>query len=136
MESSLYFANAQLLKDRIMEVMAQNDRLQVLVIDAYLVNRIDGTAASTLREIIELFQEQGYRFLFAGVKGEAMDVLRRAGIVEMLGEEAFYQDVVDAVHAATEVEERPAHDARDEIRADVAGRQEADEQDGAAGEEL
>lgn len=136
MESSLYFANAQLLKDKVMEVMAQNDRLQVLVFDAYPVNRIDGTAVYIIRELVEIFQEQGYRFLFAGVKGEAMDVLRRAGVVQMLGEDAFFQEVVEAVDAATEVDERPAHSARDEIRADVAGRAEADEAEEAAGEEL
>lgn len=134
MESSLYFANAQLLKDKVMEVMAQNEELQTLVFDAYPVNRIDGTAAYTLREIVEIFQEQGYQFRFAGVKGEAMDVLRRAGIVDLLGEDAFYQAVTDAVSAATEVEERPAHAAEDEIRAEVAGSYDGDSD--RVGEEL
>lgn len=136
MESSLYFANAQLLKDRIMEVMAQDDALRMLVVDAYPVNRIDGTAAYMLRDIVEVFQEQGYRFFFAGVKGEAMDVLRRAGIVELLGEEAFFQEVTDAVAAATEAGERPAHEAKDDLRADVAGTRETSTEEEAAGEEL
>ena len=136
MESSLYFANAQLLKDRIMEVMAQDDALRMLVVDAYPVNRIDGTAAYMLRDVVEVFQEQGYRFFFAGVKGEAMDVLRRAGIVELLGEEAFFQEVTDAVTAATEAGERPAHKAKDDLRADVAGTREISAEEEAAGEEL
>jgi hypothetical protein len=53
----------------------------------------------------------------------------------MLGGDAFYQEIENAVEAATEVQERPAHSAHDEIRADVAGRTEADEQKGAVGEE-
>jgi SulP family sulfate permease len=121
MESSLYFANAQLLKDKILEVMARDEGLQYLVLDAYPVNRIDGTAAYALREVVETFREEGYQFVFAGVKGEAMDVLRRAGIIELVGEDYFFREVHRAVEAVTEVEEEPAVESSSRVQEAAVG---------------
>lgn len=78
-----------------------------------------------------------YEIRFGAGEAEARDGLRRAGIVERLGERTSSQEVTEALLAATGREERVAHEVRDEIRSEVAGSEETDDEEAeAAGEEL
>ena len=111
MDASLYFANAAFLKDELNEIMVEDAALTRLVFDAYPVNDIDATGAETLKEIIEDFQEKGYEFYFAGVKGPVMDVLKKAGVVDLVGEDHFFMEIHNAVEAVAETKPEFANGA-------------------------
>ena len=112
MDASLYFANTSFLKDEIHQIMVEDPALKQLVFDAYPVNDIDATGAETLKEIIEDFHESGYKFYFAGVKGPVMDVLKRAGVVDLVGEDHFFMEVHTAVEIVTDTNPQFANGAQ------------------------
>jgi len=112
MDASLYFANTSFLKDEIHQIMVEDPALKRLVFDAYPVNDIDATGAEALKEIIEDFHESGYEFYFAGVKGPVMDVLKRAGVVDLVGEDHFFMEVHTAVEIVTDTNPQFANGAQ------------------------
>jgi len=123
-DASLHFANAKYLTNLMLDVLAADEALRVLILDAYPVNRMDGTAAYVLRDVIEEFQEMGDDFYVAGAKGELMDRLRRAGVVRLLGEDHFFRNVSEAVEAVTDGEEAPARKSPYDVQAERAGERE------------
>ena len=102
MDASLHFANAALLKDEIHKIMVADPALQQLVFDAYPINDLDATGAEALKEIIEDFHASGYEFYFAGVKGPVMDVLKKAGVVDLVGVDHFFLEIHTAVETVAE----------------------------------
>lgn len=106
-DAALYFANIEFVRERVLAAVGQSDRMKTVVFDAYPVNRIDATAAHALVELIDTLADRRVRLVFAGVKGPVMDVLRRAGVADRLGDEAFFPDVHAATSALTP---DPEHD--------------------------
>jgi SulP family sulfate permease len=101
-DASLYFANSAFFKDLVLSTEREADGVQALVLDLYPVNRIDATALHTLKQLVEHSAERNVRLLVAGTKGPVMDVLHRAGIVELVGLENFFHETHEAVEAATQ----------------------------------
>jgi SulP family sulfate permease len=101
-DASLYFANSAFFKDLVLSTEREADGVQALVLDLYPVNRIDATALHTLKQLVEHSAERNVKLLVAGTKGPVMDVLHRAGIVELVGPENFFHETHEAVEAATQ----------------------------------
>ena len=57
----------------------------------------DVSAAQTLQAILESFRERGVDVAICGLPTASMTMLRRAGIVELMGEQAFYWSVERAL---------------------------------------
>ena len=100
-----YFGNAGFLKQKLtrLEEAAQvrdGQPFRTIVLDATATNRIDSTAARTLEELVEDFDARGVAFYIAGVKGPVMDVLRKGGLVERMGEHHLPLRVEEAVQHA------------------------------------
>ncbi len=100
-DAALYFANIGFVKDflRKLELQAE-EPIRAVIIDASGINDIDSSALHGLQEIIREYQERGILLYFARVKGPVMDTLKRAGIVDLLGKEAFFMEVHEAVEHA------------------------------------
>lgn len=77
-DAPLYFANMRFVEDRLRSLLATRS-VQWVVFDLGGVNDMDAVAASTLRQWTKLYEEQGIRFAFAGMKGPVLDLVRRAG---------------------------------------------------------
>lgn len=96
-ESGLYFANADTVKDRLLDLAAA-DGVRALVLDATTVPTVDVTAAGMLRDTAAELETRGIRLLAVGDVGQVRDVLRRAGASSVL--DRLYP-TVDAAVAAT-----------------------------------
>ena len=68
-----------------------------LVIDAEGVSDIDTTAVQQLRELVEDLEAAQVAVTFARVRGPVSDMFERAGIMDLVGEDAIYLEVDDAV---------------------------------------
>ena len=85
------FMNAERLKDVILDRTAVEPGLvHAVVVDASSINDLDTTAAQVLLEVNEILEEREVELHFAGAKGPVRKVLKRAGILEMLGEDRFH----------------------------------------------
>ncbi len=102
MDASMYFANAAHTKDTLRRVGANRPGLKAIVLDMYPVNRIDSTAAHSLKEMIIELRERGVELYLTGVKGPVRDMLTRSNTASLLGDDRFFHEVHDAFCAAKE----------------------------------
>lgn len=116
LDAQFYFANTQFFKSRLDELIAKKgEKLKYLIIDSAAINAIDSTAMHALEEWITEFQAQGITLLLSGLKGPIRDILKRALLVEKIGEDHFFLQVHDAVlfiEGDAEISNRSGYRAR------------------------
>ena len=99
-DDELFFANSAFFVRDVKERLIESDPpATALVIDAEGVSDIDTTAVQQLEELIEDLEAADVAVTFARVRGPVRDMLERAGIMELVGEDAIYLEVDDAVEA-------------------------------------
>ena len=99
-DGSLYFANTGYFEDKILEKVALYPDLKFVIIDAEGINQIDATGEEMLVELSRRLSESGIELLFARMKRQFLDTLRRTGAIERLGEEHFFARVQNALDYA------------------------------------
>jgi SulP family sulfate permease len=113
MDAPFYYGNVSFLKDTLKKLEAdavqkEGGPLRALVLDATAMNELDSSAAGAMVELCDDFCARGVPFYLAGVKGPVMDTLRKAHLVEKIGEDHLPLRVEDAVRHALG-EEVPKH---------------------------
>jgi MFS superfamily sulfate permease-like transporter len=96
--ASLYFANAERFGEQVLDI-AKSPGLKWLVIDAAAINDVDYTGGEQMIQTSSELKELGVRLAVAGMTAEVKVAVTRAGVVEALGEDAFYPGVDEAVAA-------------------------------------
>ena len=99
-DAPLFFANAELFKERVLEI-AEQSAVQVrwVVVSAAPVTRVDVTAGDTLAQLEESLRSAGARLCFAELKDPVKDTLKRLGLFARFGEDAFFPTISVAVDA-------------------------------------
>ena len=97
-DDELFFANAAFFVRDVRQRLIESDPpATALVIDAEGVSDIDTTAVQQLRELVEDLGTAQVAVTFARVRGPVSDMFERAGIMDLVGEDAIYLEVDDAV---------------------------------------
>jgi sulfate permease, SulP family len=96
----LFFADAAACKARILRMVGESDP-SVVVLDLGTTPDIDIDGADTLTKVADQLRARGIRLLLARVDGERLDLLRRAGTLEAIGDENLFVTVRDAVSAGS-----------------------------------
>jgi SulP family sulfate permease len=109
-ESSLFFANADAVRQRVRAHAAQAGT-RVVVLDAATVPTIDVTAVHMPAELTESLEREGVRLLVTRQIGQVRDVVRRVATDET--PEAVYPTVRAAVQAAQQPPDTTSPDAPD-----------------------
>ena len=78
-DAPLFFANAQMVADRVLALVAQRPELETIVIDASPVTDIDADGAHTLHELDHRLADANVSLHLATVRGPVRDVLKRSG---------------------------------------------------------
>lgn len=99
-DMSLYFANTGYFSDTILDRVASKPELKFVVIDAEGINGIDATGEEMLHDLARRLDTLGIEFLFARVKKQVMDILKRTGFVESHGKEKFFRIRSHAINYA------------------------------------
>ena len=89
----LLFANIGTLE----ELPEHIGRCDTLLLSMRGVPSVDVSAAQTLLPMLRELKERGIDVVVCGVPSATMTMLRRAGIVELLGEQSFYWSVERAL---------------------------------------
>lgn len=99
-DAPLFFANAELFRDRILE-LTQNSKnpLRAVVIAAEPVTSIDVTSADMLVELHESLKLAGVRLCFAELKDPVRDKFKRFGIYGLFAESGDFPTIEAAVGA-------------------------------------
>ncbi|MFW5696761.1 MAG: SulP family inorganic anion transporter, partial [Phototrophicaceae bacterium] len=107
-DESLYFPNAQYLEDVVLNLVADNPRVEHLVLLCSAVNFIDSSALDVLESLIDTLNEAGVEFHLAEVKGPVMDSLQRVGFAERLGNEHIFLSIHQAIETLAEPKPEPS----------------------------
>ena len=97
-DAPLFFANAELFHDRVLDAVARSPTpVRWLVVAAEPVTSVDVTAADMLDELDETLHAAGIELCFAEMKDPVKDKLKRFGLFTRLGDETFFPTVGAAV---------------------------------------
>ncbi len=99
-DAPLFFANAELFKDRVLDAVAKSPTpVRWFVVAAEPVTSVDVTAADALAELDETLLKSGIKLCFAELKDPVKDKLKRFGLSAKLGDEDFFPTIDVAVTA-------------------------------------
>jgi MFS superfamily sulfate permease-like transporter len=102
-DAPLFFANAELFRERILDAAAKSPTpVRRLVVAAEPVTSVDVTAADMLAELHKSLHESGIELCFAELKDPVKDKLKRFGLFEQIGEGSFFPTTGAAVGAYLE----------------------------------
>jgi MFS superfamily sulfate permease-like transporter len=97
-DAPLFFANAELFKERVMDAVKNAPTpTRWLVVAAEPVTSVDVTAADTLDDLHKTLNEMGVELTFAELKDPVKDKLKRFGLFAQIGEGAFFPTLGGAV---------------------------------------
>jgi MFS superfamily sulfate permease-like transporter len=97
-DAPLFFANAELFKERVLEAAAKSSApLHWLVVAAEPVTSVDVTAADTLAELDATLHAAGTKLCFAELKDPVKDKLKRFELFGQIGERFFFPTIGAAV---------------------------------------
>ncbi|MFM0140321.1 sulfate permease [Caballeronia grimmiae] len=110
-DAPLFFANAELFQQRVIEAAAQAATpVRRVVVTAEPVTSVDVTSADALRELHRVLKERGIELHFAEMKDPVRDKLRRFELASIFPNESFHPTIGSAVDAWRDVE-RDVHGA-------------------------
>jgi high affinity sulfate transporter 1 len=97
-DAPLFFANAEAFQDRVMAaVTSAPTKVRRVVVAAEPVTSVDVTAADVVAELDDALNAMGIELCFAEMKDPVKDKLRRFGLLERLGADAFQATLGEAV---------------------------------------
>jgi MFS superfamily sulfate permease-like transporter len=97
-DAPLFFANAELFKERVLDAVAQSPTsVRWFVVAAEPVTSVDVTSADVLAELHETLHDKGIELGFAELKDPVKDKLKRFGLFARLGEQSFFPTIGAAV---------------------------------------
>ncbi|HIJ80724.1 MAG TPA: SulP family inorganic anion transporter [Desulfuromonadales bacterium] len=97
-DAPLFFANAEMFRERVLEAVAASPTpAQCIVVAAEPVTDVDITAADVLAELEKELLQAGVELCFAQMKGPVKDHLKRYGLFQKLGIENFFPTIGQAV---------------------------------------
>ena len=97
-DAPLFFANAELFRERVLDAVATSTNpVRWVVVAAEPVTSIDITAADALAELDETLQSAGTELCFAELKDPVKDKLMRFGLFALIGERYFFPTIEAAV---------------------------------------
>jgi high affinity sulfate transporter 1 len=97
-DAPLFFANAELFEDRVLDAVAASPTpVRWLVVAAEPVTSVDITAADALAELDGTLRVADIELCFAELKDPVKDKLKRFGLLSRFGEEHFFPTIDAAV---------------------------------------
>ncbi|MDM0025431.1 SulP family inorganic anion transporter [Variovorax saccharolyticus] len=99
-DAPLFFANAELFRDRVLAAVAASPTpVRWVVVAAEPVTSVDVTAADIVAELDDSLLAEDIELCFAEMKDPVKDKLKRFGLFARLGAETFYPTLGEAVKA-------------------------------------
>lgn len=99
-DAPLFFANAEFFRERVLDAIDQSPTpVRRLVIAAEPVTSVDVTSADVLSELGEMLRAARIDLCFAELKDPVKDKLKRFGLFDKFGADAFFPTVGVAVSA-------------------------------------
>ena len=110
-DSQIYFANANFIKDYFYKRISQKPKLKHLVLDAGAINRIDSSGFHFLKDMIEDLHNKNILVHFVQVRGPIRDVMKKNHMFDENKKCQYWLTILDAVvfikNAQKDITKRP-----------------------------
>ncbi len=116
-DAPLFFANAELFKERAYDAVAKSPTpVRWLVIAAEPVTSVDVTACDTVAEMDQALHDRGIELCFAELKDPVKDKLKRFGLFAQVGESYFFPTIGAAVSSYLDINKVEWEDWEDQVK--------------------
>ena len=99
---SLFFANVSYLEDQILDTVRNMPDLQHILIVGNGINELDASGEEMLVALVNRLHERGLGVSISGLNDSVLDVMRRTGLLALIGEENLYRNATRAISAIWE----------------------------------
>jgi SulP family sulfate permease len=100
LEAPLFYANAAPTRDRIKRLIGARDPLpQAVILEVGANESLDITTAEILQQLISALRSAGIALALADVRLPVLEMARRTGVLDELGEERVFRTVDQAIDA-------------------------------------
>ena len=96
-QGSLTFANCSYLEEKILMQTSSKPELKYILIVGNAINEIDASGEGMLSALIPRLKETNYEIFFSGLNDSIIDVFKRTGLFDKVGEANFFRNISDAV---------------------------------------
>ncbi|MGA0031433.1 MAG: SulP family inorganic anion transporter [Flavobacteriaceae bacterium] len=102
-DGQLYFGNKDYFKSSLLQAIEERGTsVNKIILNVEPMNYIDSSAAFMLRQLLEDLGSKNISVAVAGPIGPIRDILKRSGIADLLGQQAFYENTHSAYLSAKE----------------------------------
>ena len=105
LDAPLYFANAGCVQNKIINLIAEDNRIRHFILDASGINDLDSTGEETLRDMIENLHKESLNFYIVSAIGPFRDVMIASGLNKVLGDKNLFLNISQAMKYIEEQEE-------------------------------
>src|SRR5262249_14685092 len=100
LESPLFYANATPVRDRVKALVGATEPLpKALIVDVGGNDQLDITSSETLAGLIRTVRSAGIDVALADVRHPVVEMAKRSGLLDELGEDHVFHTVDEAIHA-------------------------------------
>jgi len=89
-DGSLYFANVSYFEDAIINAVSDKPNTKYVLVVGDGINQLDASGEEILHHLNERLRKNGITLVFSGLKRQILDVFRRSGLINDIGEENIY----------------------------------------------
>ncbi len=89
-DGSLYFANVSYFEDTILAAVANKPDIKFILVVGNSINQLDASGEEVLHHVVQRMHDNGITVVFSGLKKQILDVMRRTGLYEQIGEQNIH----------------------------------------------
>ncbi|MDP2371104.1 SulP family inorganic anion transporter [Rhodoferax sp.] len=98
-DDSLYFANAPFFEEAVLGAVADKPQVKYLLVVGSGINQMDASGEEVVRHLVERLRGTGITLVFCGLKKQVLDVMRRTGLIELIGAQRMFPNEDQALTA-------------------------------------
>jgi MFS superfamily sulfate permease-like transporter len=107
-DGPLFFADADRFRTRVRELVQSVGDLTAVVVDAESVHLSDTDGADIITQVAGELRTKDTALVLARVHPEVLELWRRAGVIDAIGDDAVFESVDEAVQTLAERTKNPA----------------------------
>jgi SulP family sulfate permease len=89
-DGSLYFANVSYFEDAMLKAAADNPKAKYLLVVGDAINQLDASGEEVLHHLVERMNTNQITVVFSGLKRQVLDVMRKSGLYDHVGEQNIF----------------------------------------------
>lgn len=89
-DGQLYFANVAYFEDAVLEAVSAKPNARYVLVVGNGINNLDASGEDIIKALFEHLRENGVTLVFSGLKKQVLDVLRRTGLFDRIGQERIF----------------------------------------------